>query len=531
MANSQASGARFIEILSILKKHKIQKGMDPVKFREILEDLGPTFVKIGQIMSTRQDMFSQRYTVELEKLRSSVKPMPFEEVESVLVQAFGDNWRSIFVNFDTTPLGSASIAQVHRATLNTGQEVVVKVQRPNIYETMKRDIRLLRKAAKFLNLSDIISSVVDLDMVLDEFWATSQEEMDFTIEARFAKRFKETYKDDKTVDAPLIYDEYTSKYVLVMEYVDGLDVNQLDLLESHGYDPSKIAHDLACNYISQIIENGFFHADPHSGNIRVRDDKIVWIDFGMMGTLNVHEREIMKKAVRGIALRDTMTVVDSILALGIGKPKQEIDYTKFTGEMEQFMATYLDMPFGEIDVAQMLQDVFSICHAYRIQLPKGVSMLARSLTVMEATLLHLDPSTNILEIATSHKATMEQLHLHTQVKKVIRRSFESYNRILDVPVQTSDLLKLVQRGQVKMNLNLMGSDQPIAKLDRMVNRMIICILISAILLGSSLLCLTNMSPKILGIPAIGFVGFMLALLMGLWLFIKMLVLHRHNKMF
>lgn len=246
-------------------------------------------------MSTRQDMFSQRYTVELEKLRSSVKPMPFEEVESVLVQAFGDNWRSIFVNFDTTPLGSASIAQVHRATLNTGQEVVVKVQRPNIYETMKRDIRLVRKAAKFLNLSDIISSVVDLDMVLDEFWATSQEEMDFTIEARFAKRFKETYKDDKTVDAPLIYDEYTSKYVLVMEYVDGLDVNQLDLLESHGYDPSKIAHDLACNYISQIIENGFFHADPHSGNIRVRDDKIVWIDFGMMGTLNVHEREIMKK--------------------------------------------------------------------------------------------------------------------------------------------------------------------------------------------------------------------------------------------
>ena len=149
MANSQASGARFIEILSILKKHKIQKGMDPVKFREILEDLGPTFVKIGQIMSTRQDMFSQRYTVELEKLRSSVKPMPFEEVESVLVQAFGDNWRSIFVNFDTTPLGSASIAQVHRATLNTGQEVVVKVQRPNIYETMKRDIRLVVKPQSF----------------------------------------------------------------------------------------------------------------------------------------------------------------------------------------------------------------------------------------------------------------------------------------------------------------------------------------------------------------------------------------------
>lgn len=529
MAKPQASGTRFIEILSILKKHKIQKGLNPVKFREILEDLGPTFVKIGQIMSTRQDMFSQRYTKELEKLRSSVKPMPYEEVESILIRTFGDNWQDIFVEFNKTPLGSASIAQVHEAVLNSGEKVVVKIQRPNIYETMKRDIRLVRKATRFLNLSDMISSVVDLDMVLDEFWATSQEEMDFTIEARFAKRFKQTYQKDKKVDAPLIYDEYTSKYVLVMEYVDGLDIGDVDRLQSYGYDTQQLAKDLATNYISQIIENGFFHADPHSGNIRLRDGQIIWIDFGMMGTLNVREREIMKKAVRGIASRDTMTVVDSIMALG--KPTQEIDYTKFTTEIEQFMATYLDMPFSEIDVAQMAQDIFSICHVYRIQLPKGVSMLARSMTVMEATLLHLDPSTNMLEIAANHKATLQQFNLNTQVKKLVRRSFESYNRILDVPVQASDILKLVQRGQIKMNLNLMGSDQPIAKIDRMVNRMIICILISAILMGSSFLCLTDMKPKILGIPALGFFGFMLALFMGLWLFIKMLLLHRHNKMF
>ena len=259
MAKSKASGARFIEILSILKKHKVQKGLDPVKFREILEDLGPTFVKIGQIMSTRQDMFSQRYTKELEKLRSRVKPMPYEEVESILIQTFGENWRTIFVEFNTNPLGSASIAQVHEAVLKSGEKVVVKIQRPNIYETMKRDIRLVRKATRFLNLSELVNSVVDLDMVLDEFWATSQEEMDFTIEARFAKKFRQTYQNDQSVDAPIIYDEYTSKYVLVMEYVDGLDISHLDSLKSNGYDPQKLARDLAYNYISQIIENGFFH--------------------------------------------------------------------------------------------------------------------------------------------------------------------------------------------------------------------------------------------------------------------------------
>lgn len=529
MAKTKASGARFIEILSILRKHKIQKGMDPVKFREILEDLGPTFVKIGQIMSTRQDMFSQRYCKELEKLRSNVRPMPMSDVDMVLTRAFGPNWHTLFPYFDEDPLGSASIAQVHAAKLANGEHVVVKIQRPNIYQIMERDIKLVRKAARFLNLSDIVSSVVDLDMVLDEFWTTSQQEMDFTIEARFAKRFKETYADVKYIDAPFIYDQYTSRYVLVMEYIDGIDVNQSAQLDDHGYDRKDLAKKLAYNYISQIIENGFFHADPHSGNIRIRDDVIVWIDFGMMGMLDTREREIMKDAVQAIAMRDTMSVVDDILA--IGKPKKEIDYAKFMVEIEEFMNQYINMPFSQIDIAKMIQDVFAICHNYRIQLPKGVSMLARSMTVMEATLEDLDPNTNMLQIAANHKATMRQFHLKHEFKQWIRDNARAYEKTLHIPGQTSDVLKMLERGQLKMNLNLLGSNQPIAKLDRMVNRLIVCILISAILLGSSLLCMTNMKPEILGIPALGFIGFVVAILMSFWLFVKMLVLHRRNKMF
>lgn len=529
MSRQQSSGARFIEILSILKKHKIQQGMNPVKFREILEDLGPTFVKIGQIMSTRQDMFSERYSKELVKLRSSVTPMPYSDVESVMEQAFGQDWHRIFPVFKHDPLGSASIAQVHEAAFASGEKIVVKVQRPFIYETMERDVKLIRKAARFLNLSDIVSSVVDLDMVLDEFWSTAQEEMDFTVEARFAKRFKKTYKDVKYIDAPVIYDEYTSKRVLVMEYVDGIDIGDADRLDRYGYDRSDLAKKLAYNYISQIIENGFFHADPHSGNIRVRNDQIIWIDFGMMGTLDPREREIMKDAVRAIALRDIMQVVDAILALG--QTQKEIDYSEFTVEIEQFMNTYVNMTFSEIDVARMVQDVFSICHEYRIRLPKGVSMLARSMMTMESTLMDLDPTTNMLEIASHHKVTITQFRLQKEAKKVVRRSIEAFDRSLELPVQFSDILKLIQRGQVKVNMSLMGSEQPIAKLDRMVNRLIVCILISALLLGSSLLCQTTMKPTIFGIPALGFFGFLAAVVMSLWLFLKMLMLHRRNKMF
>ncbi len=529
MGNNQSNQSRFLEIIRILRKYKIRQGMDPVKFRQILEDLGPTYVKIGQIMSTRQDMFSERYCKELMKLRSSVTPMSFDTVQSVIEKTYGKPLRDIFSVFEQEPLGSASIAQVHMAYLPDGKKVVVKIQRPDIYNLMARDVRLMRRAIKVLNISDVISSVVDLDMVIDEFWATAQEEMDFSVEATFAKRFKETYKDIEYIDAPIIYDEYSSKHVLVMEYIDGIEISDITTLEQEGYSTKEIAEKLAYNYISQIIEHGFFHADPHSGNLRIRNDQIVWIDFGMMGTLNRRERIIMKDAIRAIAMGDTMKVVDSILAIGVCD--REIDYTQFSLEIENFMSSYLSQSFSDIDLAKMTQDIFTICHVYHIQLPKGISMLARSMLTIQATLMDLDADTNMMTIASNHKETLIQLDLWKTTKKTLQRGLEASSRTLDIPVQTSDILRMVQRGQVKMNLNLMGSDQPIAKIDRMVNRLIVCLLIVALLVGSSILCMTDMSPKILGIPAIGFVGYIIAFIMSIWLFFKMLFLHRRNKMF
>ena len=194
---------RLGQILRILKKHKVTRGMDPVKFRQILEDLGPTYVKIGQIMATRQDIFSQRYCSELEKLRSDVKPMPFETVKEVLTEAYGPDLDKVFTRIDETPLGSASIAQVHKAWLKDGPMVVVKVQRPGIYQEMEEDIRLLRKASGILKLSDVFSSVVDVNVVLDEFWTSAQQEMDFTNEAQNAMRFRRDYEDCAWLSAPV----------------------------------------------------------------------------------------------------------------------------------------------------------------------------------------------------------------------------------------------------------------------------------------------------------------------------------------
>ena len=521
---TMSTSARFAQIVSILRKHHIQKGMDPVKFRMILEDLGPTFVKIGQIMSTRQDLFSQRYCKELMKLRSQVTPMPFSTIQQIIKDTYGDMFDEEFESIDEVCLGSASIAQVHAATLKTKERVVLKVQRPKIYEWMERDVALLRKAIKILNLSDIVSSVVDLDMVIDEFWYTAKQEMDFTIEAQFAKRFKDEYKDCKFID-----DEYTRKNILVMEYVDGVEITDSKKLDELGYNRSEIADKLAFNYISQIIENGFFHADPHSGNLRIRDNQIVWIDFGMMGLLDVNERETMKSAVRAIALKDTQKLVDCILI--IGDCKKEIDYSAFCNDMEKFMNQYLSVPYAEIDVAKLVQDMFSICHVYSISLPKGISMLARSMMTIEGTLTALDPNMNTMKIAMSHKSSLTQIDWEKEIKSGIKRSVDALSHSIDIPVQASDVLRMVQRGQIKVNLNLMGSQAPLAKIDQMVNRLIVCVLIAALVVGSSLICTTKMKPMIMGIPAIGFIGYIIAIGMSVWLFFKMLFLHRKNKSF
>lgn len=524
-----SSWKRLKQIVGILHKYHIEKGMNPVKLRLILEDLGPTYVKIGQIMSTRQDVFSKRYCDELVKLRSSVTPLPYETIVEVLKQEYHEAPGELFESIDEVPLGSASIAQVHKAVLKDGRPVVLKVQRPGIYKEMEEDIRLIRKAVKLLNLSDALTSVVDMNTVVDEFWTTAKQEMDFHHEAACAKRFKKTYQDVKYINAPEILDEYTTHRVLAMEYIGGIEIDDTEQLDRQGYDRAEISKKLAYNYIDQIIEVGFFHADPHSGNLRIDNGQIVWIDFGMMGELNSRDRDLMKQGVKSIVNENTPLLVETILTLGLCK--REIDYSKFTVEMDRFMNKYVNMSLEEIDLPAMVQDMFTICHQYAIMLPKGISMLARSLVTIEGTMRVLDPKVNILSVLSSYKSELLHINWNRKLRSVAVRGAESFEDVLDLPIQAKYLMDAIQKGHVKVNLNLLGSETPLANLDRMINRIVVCILIASLLLGSSILCTTELKPEFLGIPLIGFFGFMIAFAMSLWLFVKMLFLHQKNKPF
>lgn len=526
MSESLSSTRRFSQIIHILKKHKLTQGVDPVKLRLILEDLGPTFVKIGQIMSSREDMFSERYCKELMKLRDEVAPLDYEKIKVVLSEEYGCQIDEIFSNIELIPLGSASIAQVHRATLISGEDVVIKVQRPGIYEMMERDIALIRRSSSLLKLNKALGNVVDINIVLDEFWHTAKEEMDFNQEAEYAILFAHNYQDVKYIGTPKIYREYSTAKVLVMEYIGGFDIGEHDALLLEGYDLKEIAAKLADNYLAQIVDEGFFHADPHCGNLKIRDGKIVWIDFGMMGILNSRDRELMKRGLQAVVFNDAGKVSDVIMALGVHD--DEVVYPQLLSDMESFCEQYVSINLSDINLAVLMQDIFNICHKHHIQMPKGITMLARGLVSFESTLALLDPKTSVLEIASQHLKHQARPDIEKILKDGSRKTYEATGRMLEIPIQFSDILKMARHGQFKLNLDLTDSKEPLHRLDKMVNRMVVVIFAAALLVGSSLICTTDMQPKFFGIPAIGLIGYLGAIVMGMWLFIRMLSIHKQD---
>ena len=305
---------RLREMTAVLHKHGITRGVTPEKLRLILEDLA-TYIKLGQIMSMHSDILPKRYCEELMRLRSEVAPMSFEEVAEVLQESYGMEWDAVFQSIEERPLGSASIAQVHKAVLRDGREVVIKVQRKGIYEIMARDISLLKKAVKLLPPVSL-KGMVDLEMVLDELWVVTREEMNFLTEASNMEEFARRNQEVAFVGVPVLYQEYTTAHVLVMEYIDGFGIDDKEALLEEGYELEEIGSKLVDNYIKQVIEDGFFHADPHPGNLRIRDGKIIWIDMGMMGRLTERDRELLELAVRGVAANDIGMIQEAVLALG-----------------------------------------------------------------------------------------------------------------------------------------------------------------------------------------------------------------------
>ena len=511
---------RLREITAVLRRHQITRGVTPEKLRAILEELGPTYVKLGQIMSLHSDVLPQRYCDELMKLTSEVTPMSFEEVEEVINRSYREDWRHIFASIEKETLGSASIAQVHRAKLLDGRDVIVKVERKGIYDIMARDIGLLKRAVGLLPPVGGLKNVVDLEMVLDELWSTAQEEMDFLKEAANMEEFTRNNQNIRYIRCPKLYHEYTTSRVLVMEYIGGCPVDDKETLLKEGYDLGEIGRKLVNNYVKQVMEDGFFHADPHPGNVKVMDGKIVWIDMGMMGRLTNRDRKLMAQAVRAIAVGDIALLESTILDLGDVQGK--IDSGKLYGELRDLMDRYGNASMGSIDAVEFFKDTMEIMKDNSIRLPHGMTMLVRGLTQMQGVLLNISPDINMAEIAAGRlkEEMLQSFDFRKEAGKAGRRIYKAAGRTLDIPPLIKVALEEYLKGQARINMELDATKNFSKLMRRLVRNVVMGLWVMALLISSSIICTTDMKPTLLGIPALGFFGYILAFIICLYVFIR-----------
>lgn len=520
MGKEEKQESRLSEMLAVLKRNDIAHGITPEKLRIILEELGPTFIKMGQILSMRPDLIPQKYCDELTHLRSQVTPMGYGEVRQLIREEYGVKYvHDVFLSFDHEPLGSASIAQVHHAVLKNGKEVVVKVQRPGIKEVMGRDVAILRRAIGLVKLAPELGDPLDFKIMLEEMWVAAQQEMDFLIEASHLEEYARLNQDIVYVACPKVEKHLTTSRILVMEYINGVPIDHRDELLELGYDLCEIAEKMAENYVKQVLDDGFFHADPHPGNLCVRDGQIVWMDWGMVGRITQRDQELFLTAVKAIADGDVYELKNVVLSMGVFH--QKVNHAALYNDIDLMMTKYACTDFASLNLGNFLMELNDLTNRHHIGMPEGVSLLGRGVMTIEGLLTETNPNINFMDIITLHLAGKE-VDLKKELKETGASALITLRKSLDIPAHLSDILKMTVKGQTKINLEITGSEEPLSQLDAMMNKLILAVICAGLLIGSSLVCTTDMAGKLFGIPALGAIGFFLALVLGVILVVSII---------
>ena len=510
---------RLSEIISVLNKHHILTGLTPVKLREILEDLGPTYVKFGQIMSMRSDMIPHEYCKELEKLRTDVTPLAYDEVKHIIEEELKQPIQEVFSSINKEPLGSASIAQVHEAFLLSGEKVVVKVQRPYIYETMEADIKLLRQACKILKLATGTGDLLDFRAVIEELWRTSQIEMDFFKEADNIDHFALCNQDINYILVPHVYHEYTTRHIIVMNDVGNLQIDHVNELKNLGYDIDDIAKKTAENFVKQILDDGFFHADPHPGNIHVTDNKIAWIDFGMMGTVTPSTQQILTKGIKAVLDDDIYDLEEAFLMLT--KPEQKINEGQLIYQLNMIVEKYKQRNFGDFDFGPLIEGCIEIVKTNKIAVPADLTLLLRAMLTINGTLGEISPTCNLIEILANHMRIkwQKELDLKTQMMHIIQSLYTSSKKGIATPSIVYDLLKLAKNGHITLNIKENKSDRDLRLEKHNWNHIVIAIVSGFFYLSASILTLSPLEHNVFGMPLLSFIGYVVGtilVVMLLW---------------
>lgn len=538
--NDKTSAARLAEIIRSLRRNGVARGVTPEQLVHLLEDLGPTFIKLGQILSARSDMLPQEYCSALKRLRSSTTPEPFDLVEARLRNLYGEDYAEVFSEIDETPLGSASIAQVHKAHLRDGGETVaIKIRRNHVKEDMQRDIQLMRRAADLMNLAGASRlSGVDIVTVIDEFDRTVREEIDFNIERENLVRFARDVEGESGVSCPRVYPGLSDERVLVMEFVEGLSLESPDALREAGYDLHELGDRIANAYMRQMVECGFFHADPHAANIIVRPSvteqeraegkrdrgEVVWIDCGMMGELSPHERSLFYDMMKAMVMQDGHALTDLFIEWGrvSDVPGKKLNYGQLLQDLTTLVNRYSVEDASSMDIVQLLNDIMSVLDTANVIMPQSFVMLVRGLASLQGTLITLTPEISILAVVQRY------------VKSYMTRTFDPFkeaegrfvaavnatDKATQIPERVVNVLDMAEKGRLKLGFDLAEANQPMEKLGNIVDRLSLAIITAGLFIGSSSIYATGMQPQFLGVPIIGFLGYVGAAVLSVYIIHK-----------
>ncbi|WP_310564071.1 AarF/UbiB family protein [Hydrogenophaga sp.] len=490
----------------------------PVQVRLAIEELGPTFVKFGQILAGRADLFGPDWIAEFEKLHSRVPALPLDQLRPQLREDLGGEPEDVFARFDVEPLAAASIAQVHRAQLKDGTEVVVKIRRPGISETIAADLRLLGRLAAIAEAELPALKPYRPQQLVHELARSLQRELDLASECRSAERIAAHMADLPWIVVPKVHWDFTKERVNVQDFVAGIPGHELARLDAEGLDRRQLAQRGARAVLKQIVQDGLFHADPHPGNVfYLPGNRIAFIDFGMVGRLSVRRREELLQLLLGLVERNPQTVADVLLDWT--GDDHGVNLSTLETEIETFVDQYHGAPLAELNLGQMLGDVTAILREHHLGLPSDLALLIKAFITLEGMGRGLDPSFHM---------TTEALPLLRQVvrgryrpKVVALRAWQTLRRTLAVaeqlPHDVSRLLRNARRGRVHVGIDVAHLKRVGDQIDRAANRLTMALVIAALIIGSSIVMTVQGGPTLFGLPAFGFIGFASAFVGGLWL--------------
>jgi len=512
-----------LQLISKKRRDRIEKFSRAQRVRMAIEELGPTYIKFGQVLSTRPDLIPIEFINELSKLQDNVTPCPFEDANKVIISEFGRQREELFGQFDEVPLASASIGQVYRARLLDGEEVAVKVQRPGIRRIIEVDLEIMLHLATLMERHVEEIALHQPVKIVEEFAKTLEKEIDYTIEATNMERVAQQFLDDTTVYIPKVFREATSCRVLTMEFIEGIKVSDIDQLEASGLDRKTITANGADFYLKQVFHHGFFHADPHPGNIFILPENVICLlDFGMMGSVDRQTREAFVDLVDSVVHQNESKTSEILLKLTFWDEKPNVG--SLEKDVASFIGQHLYKPLKDIHIGKLLTDLLEIASRYRMGIPADLFLMMKSLGIMEGVALTLDPEFNMVVQAEPFIKDIKLARFKPE--RLAENIYQFASKLLvftdQFPKDVLEITRLLRQKKLSFKIEHQGLDHMLVTHDQISNRISFSIIIAALIIGSALIVISGIPPFFYGISLIGIIGFLAAALMGIWLLVAIL---------